>query len=263
MVDRALVLGVKRITLFYPVSDILLKIDNKTRTQALNLCVKLCNYAYNKGLVVDFATEDATRADFDFLVEVGQALSCFVDTFLICYTVGCLQPNWSHKLVKDFIHATGCKVGVHYHNDLGLALQNTIQGIFAGARVVSGTFTGIGERAGNAALEEVLTMLKQEHNIVVNGIDYKKVAEVCFLIKKVFRYKPARPLSRASFFTETGIHVHRLLKDTKSYILFPHKQPIIWFGKYSGASNFKWLFEREIKKQPLFRRTIQAHARSD
>lgn len=249
-VDKAVDLGVKKVIMFYCVSDILLNARNKTRDDVVTLSKNLISYAREKGLEVDFAAEDSTRADFDYLAQVGRELKPFIDYFMICDTVGCLQPTWSFKLVRDFIEETGCKVGVHYHNDLGLAVENTIQGVLGGASLISGTFTGIGERAGNVPLELVLTQLKEKHGIKGENLDYGKIPGICSLVTKYAKIAPAKPLSEEAFYTETGIHVDALMKDSRSYSIFPDIEPEIWFGKYSGASNFRWLYER-ILNMPL------------
>src|SRR3989344_771399 len=94
-VDNAVELGVKKVIMFYSLSDILLNVRNKTRDEALNFSKKLIDYAREKGLDVDFAAEDSTRAGFDYLAQVGKELKPLIDYFMICDTVGCLQPNWS------------------------------------------------------------------------------------------------------------------------------------------------------------------------
>ncbi len=246
-VQKALKAGVNKVIMFYSVSDILLKAKNKTRENALDLSKKWVDYAREHGLKVDFAAEDATRADFDYLVEFGHEMKPFIDHFMICDTVGCLQPNLSYKLVKDFIDSTGCKVSVHYHNDLGMAVENTIQGVLAGASTVSGTFTGIGERAGNVPLETVLLQLRDNHGIFAENFYYNKLPDICYLVAKHVGFGPAEPLSEEAFYNETGIHVHALLRDPRSYCIFPGRNPIIWFGKYSGASNFEYVFERMLR----------------
>lgn len=239
--DKAIELGVNRVIMFYSVSDILLGVKGKTRQQALEEVEESVKYAYEKGLKIDFAAEDASRADFEYLVAFGKRLKPYIDHFVICDTVGCLQPNLSRKIVQDFIRETGCKVGLHYHNDLGLAVENTIQGILAGAELISGTFTGIGERAGNVPLEQVLLELKKL-DITAPDFDYSRLDEICRKVRELGGAGPAEPMSEQTRFVETGIHVSALRKNPQAYSIFPDYKPILWFGKYSGSANYAWLF---------------------
>src|SRR6185369_5535508 len=128
------------------------------------------------GLGVDFAAEDASRADREFLVLLIRELSPLVDHFMLCDTVGALTPPETGPWVTDLLRAVpGASLAVHFHNDQGLALENTIEAVQAGATMVSGTFRGIGERAGNVALEQVLGELQRRDGVEVAGIDYDEV----------------------------------------------------------------------------------------
>lgn len=265
-IDLSKSCGVKRIVLFSSVSDRLMFLRNqqvledprlsaktiedpesrgligKVRERTLQAIIEAVRYAAEEaGLRVDFAAEDSTRADVDFLIECIRQIKPYLDHFLVCDTAGVLTPEESYKLIKKLVAQTDASLGVHFHNDMGLALENTIQAIRAGARLVSGTFTGIGERAGNVSVDSVLFGLKLRYGIEVEGIDYDKIEELARWVERLAR--PARPYSKAAFYTETGIHVNSLLHDPKSYCLFG-AEPEIWFGKCSGASNFQYVFEK-------------------
>ena len=111
--------------------------------------------------------------------------------------------------------------------------------------MVSGTFRGIGERAGNAALEQVLDALRSRHGIEVDGIDYAAVEAIGNELD-AHGIRPASPHSQRAQWNESGIHVHSLLRDPKSYNAFTHLAPQIWFGKTSSASNVQYLCEKVL-----------------
>ena len=268
-IDESIECGVETIILFNAVSDRLLwlrhpefrdrlwdkniepEIINRIRYSALATILTHLKYAQSKGLKICFAAEDASRANFDFLVECINKFSPYIDRFLLCDTVGILTPEATKIWVRNLIDFTGNKtpLAVHFHNDRGLAVENTIQAILAGATGISGTFGGIGERSGNVALEQVLNGLKLRYGWQVKGINYNAIAPVTnYLSSQGFIANP--PYSPASLRYETGIHVETLLRDKGSYYLFDGGEPDIWFGKFSGASNFKYLFEKQLK-QPL------------
>jgi methanogen homocitrate synthase/benzylmalate synthase len=222
-------------------------IINRIRQNAIDEIVNHLRYAtQGAGLRVKFAIEDASRADFDFLVECLRTFSPYVEDCYLSDTVGVLSPEKSYIWVNDLLQSTtGVNLGVHYHNDLGLALENTLQSVMAGATIVSGTFGGIGERSGNVAIEQVLNGLKVRFGIEVEGINYEAIAPVLdYMEQKGIR--PAAPYSQQAQRHESGIHVNSLLVDPKSYAVLPHNTIEILFGKWSGASNFRYLFEKEL-----------------
>lgn len=271
-IDFAKDCGIRRIVLFNALSDRLLflrdshirslkefkgqTIDNNISSQAINkirqnaidLIVENLRYATTvAGLKVDFAAEDASRADFDFLVQCIRSFSPYIENFILCDTVGILSPEKSYIWVNDLLQSTtGVAFGVHYHNDMGMALENTLQSIMAGATLVSGTFSGIGERAGNVSIEQVLNGLRVRFGIEVNGVNYDALATVINYIEQL-GIRPAAPYSQAAQRHESGIHVNSLFSDPYSYAVFPHGTIDIIFGKWSGASNFQYLFEKQLQ----------------
>lgn len=275
-IDHAKACGVKRITLFHAVSDRLMFLrDNDARRSPLlqNRTVDDClpptvisrvrgnafdkimdnlRYATSRavGLEVDFAAEDASRADFDFLTHCINSFRPYLGHFMVCDTVGVLSPERTHRWIYDVMRVTDeAPLAVHFHNDLGMAVENTIQAVIAGATMVSGTFCGIGERAGNAALEQVLHGLRVRFGAEVEGIDYEALDEIAARVKSIGG-TPAKPYSKEARRHETGIHVNSILRDPRSYSNFRFEEPEVWFGKCSGASNFQYLFENDLK-QPL------------
>ena len=263
-IDESIECGVKTIILFNAVSDRLLCLRDRqlrcesftdahaierVRQRMLDKVLKHLKYAADRGLKICFAAEDASRADFDFLVECINKFHPYIEHFLLCDTVGVLTPENTRLWIRNLIEFTSNKasLAVHFHNDRGLALENTIQAILAGATGISGTFNGIGERAGNVAIEQVLNGLKLRYSWQVEGINYEAIANVTnYLTGKGF-YANA-PYSPQSLRYETGIHVDSLYCDRSSYYMFTHGQPEVWFGKFSGASNFQYLFEHYLDR---------------
>lgn len=251
--------GVQTIILFHAVSDRLLALRdpdfpqgttldlatlNQLRNRMLERVLTHLEYAASRGLKICFAAEDASRADFDFLVECIKKFHPYIEHFLLCDTVGILTPEdtklWLRNLI-EFTH-NHTPLSVHFHNDRGLALENTIQAVLAGARGISGTFGGIGERAGNVALEQVLQGLKLRYGWEIEGINYHALNQVTkYLSTRGFTSNA--PYSPESLRYETGIHVDSLCCDRSSYYLFTQGQPEVWYGKFSGASSFQYLFE--------------------
>lgn len=269
-IDLAQKCGIKQIVLFKGLSDRLLwlrdpqirrmnefrgktiddhiplKIIEQIRQNAIDLIVENLRYATEQGLKVDFAIEDASRADFHFLVQCLRSFRPYIQHCLLCDTVGVLNPEKSYVWINDLIQSVpGVSLGVHYHNDLGMALENTLQSLQAGATLVSGTFGGIGERAGNVALEDVLNGLRIRFGIEVAGINYDAIASVTDYMEQR-GIRRAAPYSKQAQSHESGIHVNSLLVDPKSYAVFPHNAIEILFGKGSGASNFRYLFEKQL-----------------
>jgi isopropylmalate/homocitrate/citramalate synthase len=218
----------------------------------LETVLKHLRYAAGLGLKICFAAEDASRADFDFLVECICRFQPYLDQFLLCDTVGILTPEKTYIWIHDLLQCTNNPtLSVHFHNDRGLALENTMRAVEAGAGGISGTFGGIGERAGNVALEQVLNGLRLRYGWEVAGINYEALTQVSDYLEQLnIRANP--PYSQAAQRCETGIHVHSILRDRHSYTDFCHAEPEIWFGKCSGASSFQYLFEHHLQ-QPLNR----------
>jgi isopropylmalate/homocitrate/citramalate synthase len=273
-IDHARSCGARRIILFHAVSDRLMflrdaearrshffgnrSIDDgipdaviaQVRREVLDKIQENLRYATSEevGLEVDFAAEDASRADPGFLIECIRKFRPYVGHFMLCDTVGTLSPEKTYNWVHDLLGATDhAPLAVHFHNDLGMALENTIQGVLAGATMVSGTFLGIGERAGNVALEQVFNGLRVRFGVEVEGIDYESVEAVTESMRGL-GVAPAPPYSATARRHETGIHVNSFLRDPKSYSIFAYEEPEIWFGKCSGASNFQYLFEKRLSR---------------
>jgi len=282
-IAQSLACGAKQIILFHAVSDRLLALRDpdlrrhpdyrdktlddgipearldRPRQSMLKKVLEHLQYAKAQGLHICFAAEDASRTDTDFLVDCIRKFQPYIDHFLLCDTVGILTPETTRRWIADLLDQTHhARLAVHFHNDMGMALENTIQAVSAGACGVSGTFGGIGERAGNVALEQVLHGLKWRFGWEVAGIDYDALHAVTDYLESLGARAHA-PYTPAAQRHESGVHVNSLLRDRQSYCIFPYAEPEIWFGKCSGVSNLQSLFENqpEGQRQPLTRQQYE------
>ncbi|MDH3766770.1 MAG: 2-isopropylmalate synthase, partial [Nitrosopumilus sp.] len=155
-IDAVVAGGLNYIHTFIATSDIHLEHKLKmTRDQALEKAIEAVEYGKSLGLQVEFSAEDATRTDRDFLKKVfGEVAKAGADRVDIPDTVGYSTPEYIAEITKDAVEATKLPVSVHCHNDFGLAVANALSAIHAGAQCAHVTINGIGERAGNASLEE-------------------------------------------------------------------------------------------------------------
>jgi isopropylmalate/homocitrate/citramalate synthase len=257
-IDIAAEVGAQRIILFTSVSDIHLK--NKigiTREENINKSLEFIEYASKLGLIVDFATEDATRADMNYLIEFINSVSKKVDYFLPCDTLGILTPFQTYNFIKEIKQNCNCKIGMHVHNDFGQATANTLAGLEAGADLFSGTFNGLGERTGNAPIEEVIMALKIQYGLDLD-VKYKLINNICSSVERYSKVKlqKHKPISgRNAFSHESGIHVDGVLKYPLNYENFDpgiigRRREII-FGKHSGKSGLKCLFGDRLSDEIL------------
>lgn len=227
---KALDKGAKgRIQVVMGTSDIHLKHKfNMARQEALELSVKMVKYA--KAFVddVEFAAEDSTRSDIKYLMEVCKAcVEAGAKTIELPDTVGYSTPDEYGLLVGMTTKALPKNIAVstHCHNDLGLAVANTLAGIKAGAKQAEVTFNGIGERVGNAAAEEVIMALKTRKDSYKKDIGYintKEIIKTSRLVESLSGMKTAynkAVVGRNAFLHESGIHQDGLLKSPQTYQL--------------------------------------------
>ena len=223
------------------VSDIQASIDSGVRAVDISLSVsdihierKLCKnrnwvkeqlkvalgFAKDHDLYVSIGGEDASRADLDFLVELMEiARDQGADRFRFCDTLGILDPFTTYDKVLYLAERVDLDLEVHTHNDLGMATANAIAGIRAGARFVNTTVNGLGERAGNAALEEVVMALKHACHVAV-PIDTGRFVELSKLVGQA----SCRPVpewkaivGEKVFSHESGLHADGVLKYPGNY----------------------------------------------
>jgi 2-isopropylmalate synthase len=224
-----------------------LKMDPEEVVQRVS---EMVAYARTLCADVEFSPEDAGRSDPEFLyVVLGEAIKSGATTLNIPDTVGYTTPDEFFKLIDGIIKHTpgmheGITVSVHCHDDLGLATANTLAGISAGARQAEVTINGIGERAGNTSLEEVVMALKTRHPIfgLETGIETKQIARVSKLVSNYtgMVVQPNKAIVGANAFAhEAGIHQDGMLKHQTTYeIMRPEdvgvNQTKLVLGKHSG-----------------------------
>jgi len=223
-IDAAIDCGLNYIHTFIATSDIHLEYKLKmTRDQALAKAIDAVEYGKSRGLQVEFSAEDATRTDREFLKKVfGEVAKAGADRIDIPDTVGYSTPQYIAEITKDAIDATKLPVSVHCHNDFGLAVANAVSGIQAGAKCAHVTINGIGERAGNASLEEfvmALNSLQFEQKWDTN-INKELLYETSRYVSKIvgITVQPNKAIvGENAFGHESGIHTHGVLNNPLTY----------------------------------------------
>jgi benzylmalate synthase len=239
----------KYILLFQGVSDFLMKHRHKTEDVYLarknnnKLILSCLEKSVSKNAEVHFGLEDASRANRQYLKEVLNLINPFVSLIYIADSVGVMKPEEIKDLVLFIKQNTNHPLVIHTHNDIGLADENAVAAVEAGCVGLSGTFTGIGERAGNMNIFNVVKKLKDIG--FVSELDFSKINEIEESVIKFAQRVPAEPFSDEAFWHESGIHAHALL--SKNPVAYNGVDPdsvgkkhVILFGKKSGISNFKF-----------------------
>lgn len=220
-VDAALEAGVCMVNLSVPVSDVQIAAKLRgERKDVLERIARVVGYARDRGLQVAVGGEDSSRADIGFLMEViAAAKAAGARRFRIADTLSVLDPFATHALVSALRSTTDLELEIHAHDDLGLATANTLAAVTAGATHASVTVIGLGERAGNAPLEEVAVALMQLHGRRT-GIVTTELGRVARLVAAAAArpVPPNKAIVGDHIFThESGIHVDGLLKDRRTY----------------------------------------------
>jgi len=220
-IDAVLKCGASTISMIIPTSDLHIECKlRKTREQVLKATEDCVQYAKAHGLKVDLLAEDATRSDFDYLVQVFQtAVNAKVDRVTPCDTVGILTPDHSFDFFTKLTNKITVPVGVHCHNDFGMAVANTIAALGAGAQEVHATINGLGERAGNAALEEIAITLRSLYKKDLN-IKPQLLYSTSQLVSRLtgIHTQPNKAIVGENAFThESGIHTQGILANPLTY----------------------------------------------
>ena len=243
-----------RLHTFLATSDIHLASKlSMTRDQALERAVEAVKYSRNLCDDVEFSLEDATRTDRDFLCRVVEAvIAAGAATVNLPDTVGYATPAEMREMVRDVLrrvpNAGRATLSMHCHDDLGLAVANTLAGVEAGARQAECCLCGIGERAGNAALEEVVMNLRTRRDAygLQCGVRTEELVRSAQLLASITGVKtpPSKAVVGANAFAhESGIHQHGILANAQTYqIMTPEsvgvKEPAFVLGKHSGRHAF-------------------------
>ncbi len=258
-IDACIYADLKEIVIFMPISPIFMKTLKLTEQEELEQITNAIHYAKDNGFKVNWVSEDGTRAEFEHLKNVFlTSIEAGAERIVLGDTVGVLTPHSTSYLIKKIkteviqILKKPIPIGIHTHNDFGLAVANTVTGVFEGCRYPHTCINGYGERAGNAALEEVATIL--ERTGINTGIDLTKLpelSEVCekYFCKPLSQYKPI--VGEYAFSHESGLHIAGILAHPLTY------EPInprmvgrrrkFYLGKFSGSQSILHALKQKIK----------------
>ena len=238
--------------LFIATSDIhlvhKLRMDREAALQAAVQWVRYARRELGPDAEIEFSAEDASRTEHDFLLRVYEAVvDAGATTVNIPDTVGYAIPAEFGELTRQVVErvGAGATISVHCHNDLGLATANTLAAVQAGARQVEVTINGLGERAGNASLEEVVMALRTrptEFDVRGSGVNTEQISNASRLVSYLtgFTVQPNKAIvGRNAFAHESGIHQDGVLKNALTYeIMTPQSVGLagsrLTVGKLSG-----------------------------
>jgi 2-isopropylmalate synthase len=237
----------------------------KSRSEVLKIIGDSVAHATQKFSIIAFSPEDASRTEIDFLCECYRvAIDAGATTIGFPDTVGVLTPDKARdrvRCIQDQVpNFDRALLAVHFHNDLGLAVANTLACVEQGAHVVQCTINGIGERAGNASLEEVaiaLDLHRDQYQRTMK-IDTTKLADLCQLVAELtgIGFSPMKPVAgRNIFATEAGIHQDGLLKNPDTYL--PYRPERV------GASGIELVLGRHSGRRAVMHRLEQLDLHAD
>lgn len=257
-IDAAAECEVSAVHLSFPGSAILMRCFGWTEERVLRELAELVDYARGGFSFVSVGVQDASRASLDFLEHlVRAARSAGADRVRLADTVGILTPSATTRLVERVVAwAHGMEIGFHAHDDLGMGTANAVVALEAGAGSVDVTVAGIGERAGNAALEEVVMALATSSPRATN-VSTSRLAALGELVTGAARWSLAPNkaiLGQNVFRHESGIHCAGIEKDRRAYQPFDaaavgHTGEKIVVGKHSGRATLRAAY-RELGVDP-------------
>lgn len=270
-IDYALECDVDSIHLVVPVSDLHIRTKiKKDRDAVRQIAVEVTEYAKDHGLVVELSGEDASRADLGFLKALYEdGMDAGAERLCFCDTVGLLVPERTTEIFQDFSSSLKAPLSIHCHNDFGLATANTVAALAAGAKQAHVTVNGLGERAGNASMEEVVMSLEWLYKYNT-GIKHEMIYRTSRLVSRLtgVPVSPNKALVGGNAFThEAGIHVHGLIADKSTYEpMNPEyigRQRQIVLGKHAGRSSITLALKEmgleadEVQTDEIFNRVKQ------
>ncbi len=250
--EQALRCNADIIHLSIPVSDIHLRHKlRQSRPWVLEQISRIISKAVASGRKISLGAEDASRADADFLAQVAQrAQACGASRIRFADTLGVLDPFTTFEAIARLRAAVDLEIEIHAHNDLGLATANTLAALRAGATHANTTVNGLGERAGNAALEEVVMGVRHLHHADC-GIDTQALVPISRLVARASGRQVAFNKSivgEAVFTHESGIHIDGLLKNASTYESFDPselgRERRTVLGKHSGSQAVRQAYGR-------------------
>jgi len=245
---------IKRIHTFIATSPIHMKYKLKmTPDEVIKRAVDAVTYAKTFVDDVEFSLEDAGRSEISFMKEIISAVTqAGARTINIPDTVGYTMPDEFGKIIKELVTHIGDKgiISVHCHNDLGLAVANSLSAIKNGARQIECTINGLGERAGNAALEEIVMAIKTRKDYfegITTNINTKEIYKSSKLVSTITGIQPQPNkaiVGKNAFAHESGIHQDGMLKNAETYEIMKAEDigldnNLLVLGKHSGRHAFK------------------------
>jgi D-citramalate synthase len=247
-IDAVAKSGADSIHLIIPVSDLHIEAKlKKTRQQVIQIAKDMVKYAKNCGLTVELSAEDATRADREYLKNVfASGIEAGADRIVACDTVGILTPEKSYDLFSDLSKSLKVTVvSVHCHNDFGMAVANTIAALRGGANQFHATINGLGERAGNASLEEIVVSLRNLYGVNLE-IKLQQLYSISQLVSRLtgVYVQPNKAIVGENAFThESGIHTQGMLAHPSTYEAIEPElvggTRRLASGKHSGSAGIK------------------------
>jgi len=246
-IDAAAKTGAEAINISYSISDIQLSAMGKDRNWVFSTMPQIILYAQKRFKYVSLGAQDASRADFNLLTKyIKTAEELGVHRIRVADTVGILNPFSTYELISkvvSILSSDDMAIEFHGHNDLGMATANSISALHAGADCVSVTVNGLGERSGNAPLEEVIMALKMSMGCDCH-YNISLFNELCRFVesasgRKIHESKPI--VGEMTHKHESGIHTSSLLRDRNSYEAFNAKDvgktdSTFVFGTHSGSA---------------------------
>ncbi|MGQ9759893.1 MAG: homocitrate synthase [Candidatus Methanomethylicaceae archaeon] len=239
-VETAIKCDVQRVAIFLGVTEAKLRSMRMSEEKALETAVSCIEYARSHGLKVRFTAEDATRANYEFVVRICKAaIESGADRISIPDTVGCMIPSKTKDLFKRLSSDLDAELDAHCHNDLGMATANSLAAVEGGATAVHTTVNGLGERAGITALESFAVALKVLYD--VDTVELEKLPELSTMVEKFsgIPVPPTQPIVGENIFSHKGgVHAAAVIFDPKTYEAFPPdlvgRQREIVISKYTG-----------------------------
>ncbi len=246
-IDAAIDSGVGYIHTFVGTSPLHREYKLKmNKEDILSKSVDAVEYIKDHGIIAEFSAEDATRTEFEYLKEIYKAVEdAGADYINVPDTVGVMVPTSMKWLISHLDEHLNIPISVHCHDDFGLAVANSLVSVEAGASQIHATVNGLGERAGNASLEEVVMSLISEYNIKMD-IKTQMLVNLSEFVSRITGVK--MPPNKAivgenAFAHEAGIHVHGVLAKAETYEpitpeMVGHTRKIV-LGKHTGAKAIK------------------------
>ncbi|MDE7432254.1 MAG: 2-isopropylmalate synthase [Lachnospiraceae bacterium] len=253
----------RKIGLIIPTSKI--HLENKlniTPDELIERAISCINYSQQYFDDVEVGFEDASRTDIEYLCKITEEIiKAGAKSITIADTLGYWLPHEAKFCIEQIINEVSNiselnYLGVHCHNDLGLALANSIEALKAGANKIGSSFNGLGERAGNTSTEQILVLQQvkrlESRNQNIGKYKYDKIWECSRLVEKLSGIdvqKNSPIIGGNCYVHESGIHQDGILKDRSTYQLFDpalvgYKGDIFYYGKHSGKSGLKFKLQQ-------------------